>query len=218
VIILDEDYYRRLRMDMVDYQIRQRGVEDENVLKAMEKVPRHIFIPEDLRRHAYSDQPLPIGYGQTISQPYIVGVMTELLEPCKSDRVLELGAGSGYQSAVLAEIVHEVISVEIIPELAKAATDNLRKAGIYNVKVICADGAEAAREYGMFDCIVVTAASPQMPDYLFVNLKEGGRMVVPVGDYYSQTLMKVRMINGEPFISSYGGVRFVPLTGKKGML
>jgi len=201
---------------MVEYQIRQRGVMDSEVLAAMEKVPRHIFIPEDLRRYAYSDQPLPIGYGQTISQPYIVGVMSELLEPCNSDRVLELGAGSGYQSAVLAEIVHEVISVEIIPELAEKARENLRDAGIYNVEVVCADGTDAAREYGMFDCIVVTAASPRVPEYLFINLKEGGRMVVPVGDYYSQTLMKIRMTNGEAVISSYGGVRFVPLTGKKG--
>ncbi|UUX93527.1 protein-L-isoaspartate(D-aspartate) O-methyltransferase [Methanoplanus endosymbiosus] len=213
---MDEEYYRKLRMDMVEYQIRQRGVVDKSVLAAMEKVPRHIFIPKDFRRHAYSDQPLPIGYGQTISQPYIVGIMTELLSPQKSDRVLEIGAGSGYQSAVLAEIVHEVISVEIVPELAKAAEENLRKSGIYNVKVICADGTGVARDYGIFDCIIITAASPQMPDYLFLNLNEGGRMVVPVGDYYSQTLMRIRMTNGEPVISSYGGVRFVPLTGKRG--
>lgn len=212
---MEEDPYAEERKEMVRRQIAARGVDDEMVLRAMNKVPRHIFVPEKMRRSAYEDCPLPIGHGQTISQPYIVALMTSLLELKPGECVLEIGSGCGYQAAVLAQIASKVITSERIPELSRMAAENLKKMDIKNVEIITCDGTDL-EEKGRFDAIIITAASPGMPEYLYPLLKEGGRLVAPVGDIYIQTLVKVKIIGGEPEVSYHGGVRFVPLIGKHG--
>lgn len=201
---------------MVRYQIEGRGITDDNVLRAMGEVPRHLFVPEQLSGSAYTDAPLPIGYGQTISQPYMVAIMTELLELKVSDIVLELGTGSGYQAAVIAGIAEFVRSYERIPELAEYARQNLERAGISNVEVICSDGTNPDPYDGGYDAAIVTAASPAIPEYLFPLMNEGGRIVAPVGGHYMQDLTKIRIEGGEPLITYHGGCRFVPLLGIRG--
>ena len=201
---------------MVRCQIEGRGISDENVMRVMGEIPRHLFVPENMVGSAYEDCPLPIGYGQTISQPYIVAVMTELLELKNTDMVLELGTGSGYQAAVIAGIARFVRSYERVPELAEYARNNLEKAGISNVEVICSDGTDPEPYGGGYDAAVVTAASPDIPEYLFPLMKEGGRIVAPVGGYYMQDLAKVRITGGKPVVTYHGGCRFVPLLGVRG--
>jgi len=212
----DTSELKELRAFMVKEQIESRGISDSKVLFSMENVPRHLFVPENLRPYAYEDRPLPIGMNATISQPYIVGLMTELLELKSDDRVLEIGTGSGYQAAVIGKISAEVVSFERIKELVSFAKENLKIADVRNVKVFFGDGTDIPEDLGEFDCAIVTAASPDIPKYLFRYLKEGARLVVPVGNQCVQELLKIKIHRGKPEISYHGSVRFVPLIGDKG--
>jgi len=195
--------------------IKRRGITNEEVLNAMRAVPRHLFVPQEEREHAYGDFPLPIGCGQTISQPYIVALMTELLELKEEDKVLEVGTGSGYQSAILAEIPGvEVYTIEIIPELAESARERLRNLGYADTHCKQGDGYYGWPEYAPFDSIIVTAAPDHAPQSLKLQLAKGGRMVIPVGPQGRyQTLWKfVKQPDGELRAFDMGGVAFVPLT------
>jgi protein-L-isoaspartate(D-aspartate) O-methyltransferase len=201
------------RVEMVDTQIAARGVEDRRVLAAMAEVPRHEFVPRAEVEHAYSDGPLPIGFGQTISQPYIVALMTELAQVQQGDKVLEIGTGSGYQAAVLAELSDRVYSVEIVPELARSAADQLRRVGYPSIRVRGADGYFGWETFAPFDAILVTAAPDHVPPPLIRQLKEGGRMVIPVGPPGSyQTLWRFRKTGGKVESENVTDVAFVPLT------
>ena len=208
-----QDEYAGLRDQMVELQIKSRGVHDINVLEAMKKVPRHLFVPTQSQSAAYQDRPLPIGKGQTISQPYIVAYMTEAINPGSEDIVLEIGTGSGYQAAVLAEIVEKVYTLEIIPELGIMAKERLEILGYDNIEAKVSDGYYGWCEYAPFDAIIVTAAAEQIPDPLIEQLKEGGRMIIPVGPAFDiQNLVLVTMKNGQPKIKKLFPVRFVPFT------
>lgn len=209
----EEDATRRARMNMVERQIQSRGVEDPAVLRAMREARRHLFVPEGQTRRAYEDSPLPIGHGQTISQPFIVALMTELVQPTSECRVLEIGAGSGYQAAVLAEIADHVYTVEIIEPLAEWAGERLKLAGYENVTVKHADGYHGWEEHAPFDAIVVTAAAPHIPPPLIAQLKDGGRMVIPVGSRFrTQQLVLVEKNGEEVTTRNLMPVRFVPFT------
>jgi protein-L-isoaspartate(D-aspartate) O-methyltransferase len=199
---------------MVEYQIELFGVADPAVLDAMRRVPRHLFVPEELIGQAYADHPLPIGYGQTISQPYIVALMTEKLELEPGDVVLEIGTGSGYQAAVLAEMGMKVYTIEIIPELAEQAADRLEALGYADVEVRAADGYWGWPEHAPFDGIIVTAAPDHVPQPLVEQLKAGARMLIPIGPIGAiQTLWRfVADESGELIAENLGGVRFVPFT------
>ena len=213
----EDPRYTTQREEMVVKTIKNRGVQDEDVLRAMEEVPRHLFVPEDQRSQAYGDYPLPIGFGQTISQPYIVAVMTELLEPEEGDRILEVGTGSGYQAAVLAELPGvEVYTVEIVPELAKRAKDTLADLGYDNMHCKEGDGYYGWPEYAPFDGIIVTAAPDHVPQPLREQLAVGGHMVIPIGPRGGyQTLWQfVKQPDGEMKAYNQGGVAFVPFTGR----
>lgn len=211
----EESIYRGKAEAMVAEQIQGRGVKDEKVLQAMGKVPRHRFVPENLIPHAYEDNPLPIGFGQTISQPYIVALMTELLNPEGSDRVLEVGTGSAYQAAVLSEIVDEVYTIEIFEELGTSAKERLEDLGYDNVKVKIADGYYGWPEYAPFDAIIVTCAASHIPPPLIQQLKEGGKMCIPVGSvFWAQNLMLVEKKNGKIISRNILPVRFVPMLGE----
>lgn len=200
------------RLTMVRLQIKARGVKHQATLTAMRTVPRHQFVPEKMVSFAYLDRPLPIGYGQTISQPYIVAYMTEQLEPRPGHRVLEIGTGSGYQAAVLGKIVRRVYSVEIIPELAEQATRRLAK-DYPNVTVIQADGYHGWREGAPYDAIIVTAAAEFIPPPLIGQLKEGGKMIIPLGSPYGmQWLVLITKERGEMKSRRLVPVRFVPFT------
>lgn len=198
---------------MVETQIRARGIKDEVVLNAMRKVDRHKFVPEEIRHQAYSDRPLPIGEGQTISQPYIVALMTGLLELKGGDRVLEVGTGSGYQAAILAELANYVYTIEIIESLALSAENLLRELGYRNIDVKIGDGYIGWEEFAPFDAIIVTAATSHIPQPLLDQLKEGGRLAIPVGDYY-QELKKITKVKGRVKSQNVTPVVFVPMTGK----
>ncbi|WML67119.1 MAG: Protein-L-isoaspartate O-methyltransferase [Methanoregula sp. SKADARSKE-2] len=204
------------RRKMVEGQIRARGVRDPRVLAALEEVPRHLFIPPPYDRDAYEDSPLPIGNGQTISQPYIVAVMTELLQLRPSDRVLEIGTGSGYQAAILSRIVSHVTSAERIPELAELARRNLSALHYDNVEIIVGDGTLGYPANAPYNGILVTAASPDIPQPLTEQLADGGRMVLPAGGRDLQKLMVLERDGSSVTSSEYGGVRFVPLIGEYG--
>ncbi len=205
------DAFQEDRERMVRTQIAARGISQADVLEAMRTVPRHEFVPEPRRADAYADRPLPIGHGQTISQPYIVAYMTELAEPEPTDRVLEIGTGSGYQAAVLAEIVDHVFSIEIVSELAATAETRLQRLGIENVTVRAADGYFGWPEHAPFDAIVVTAASEHIPPPLIDQLRDGGRMIIPVGTpFRTQTLMLVTKDGDDVQTRSLAPVRFVP--------
>ena len=213
---LQEDSYTEERERMVSYQIAARGVRDSEVLEAVQAVPRHEFVLQEYLDLSYSDRPLPIGYGQTISQPYIVAVMTELLELEKGDKVLEIGTGSGYQGAVLAEVVDQVYTVEIIPELAASARERLDRLGYGYVETLNADGYHGWEEHAPYDAIIVTAAPDHMPQPLIRQLKDGGRLVIPVGPVGAyQTLWLVTREGGEVEFHNKGLVTFVPLTGER---
>lgn len=201
------------RAEMVTRQIQDRGVQNEQVLSALRKVPRHEFVPDSEKRYAYRDTPLPIGEGQTISQPYIVALMTELARPGPSDRVLEVGTGSGYQAAVLAEIVDHVYTIEIEPTLAEQAAEVLRRLGYDNVTVRAGDGYVGWEEHAPFDIIVVTAAPDHIPQPLLDQLKPGGRMVAPVGPVHSTQELRVfeKDATGKVISKTAAPVRFVPL-------
>jgi protein-L-isoaspartate(D-aspartate) O-methyltransferase len=201
---------------MVENQIKKRGVKDKNVLSAMEEVPRHEFVAEGLKGVSYQDGPLPIGMDQTISQPYIVALMTELLDVSDEHKVLEVGTGSGYQAAVISHLAMSVVSVERIPELYKKAKKTLRKLGYNNITVVMADGSIGYKEFSPYDRIIVTAASPSVPDELIEQLADNGKMVIPVGGKFTQQLVVLKKEAGKIIKTDSIGVRFVPLMGKKG--
>jgi protein-L-isoaspartate(D-aspartate) O-methyltransferase len=205
--------FKTMRERMVETQIKARGVKDDRVLAAMLKVERHLFVPKDLQTSAYSDQPLPIREGQTISQPYIVALMTELLELKGDEKVLEVGTGSGYQAAILAELAKEVYTIEIIEKLALSAKKLLFELGYKNIKVKAGDGYLGWPEAAPFNAIIVTCAPDHIPKPLLDQLKEGGRMVVPVGEY-TQELKKIVKGHDKIETTNVIPVIFVPMTGE----
>ena len=208
------DAYETARARMVEEQLVQRGITDERVLSAMRRVPRHLFVEVPLRERAHGDHPLPIGEEQTISQPYIVGLMSQLLELRGQEKVLEVGTGSGYQTAVLAELGRRVCSIERLPRLAERARTLLEHLGYDNVWVRVGSGTLGWPDEAPFDRILVTAGGPSIPPPLFQQLGEGGRMVVPVGDVANQTLTVVEKVRGEMKTRSCGDCKFVKLVGK----
>jgi protein-L-isoaspartate(D-aspartate) O-methyltransferase len=211
----DVALYSSLRLRMVDAQLRARGIADERVLNAMLRVPRHEFAPERYRDQAYEDHPLPIGEEQTISQPYIVAIMLEALKLSPSHRVLEVGTGSGYLTALLAELAAEVISIERHAALADAARELLGRMSYKNVRVITGDGSQGFPEAAPYDSIIVSAAAPQLPRALIDQLSEGGRMIIPVGQVDTQQLQLIEKRNGQPHTSLRELCRFVPLISER---
>jgi len=213
LLLQQTDRYEALRKRMVSTQIADRGIRNPLVLESMEKVPRHLFVPEEYRDEAYNDYPLPIGYGQTISQPFIVAYMTEVLKPEGSMKALEIGTGSGYQAAVLAEIVEKVYTVEIVRELAKESAVRLRELGYDNVICRHGDGYKGWTEHAPFDLIVVTAAAESIPQPLIDQLAENGRLVIPVGKPTAvQELILLEKRKGRIYRRRLTFVRFVPFT------
>jgi protein-L-isoaspartate(D-aspartate) O-methyltransferase len=210
------DPYTLARQEMVAEQLVRPGrdITNARVLAAMGKVPRHEFVPERLRPEAYTDHPLPIGHDQTISQPYVVAFMTERLEPKPTDRVLEIGTGSGYQAAVLAGLVAEVYTIEIISDLAQRAAADLKRLGCTNVHVRAGDGYQGWAEAAPFDGIIVTCAPERVPQPLIDQLKDGGRMIIPVGPAWNQELVLLRKRNGKLEQQAVLPVSFVPMTGE----
>jgi protein-L-isoaspartate(D-aspartate) O-methyltransferase len=206
-----------LRLRMVDTQLRARGIADERVLDAMSRVPRHEFTAERYRDQAYEDYPLPIGEGQTISQPYIVALMLEALALTPASRVLEVGTGSGYVTALLGELAAQVVSVERHAALAADAGDLLARLGYTNVKVIVGDGSQGYPELAPYDAIIVSAAAPEVPSALLAQLAEGGRMIIPVGSFDAQQLQLVHKRNGQPQTTLRELCRFVPLVSGGGL-
>jgi protein-L-isoaspartate(D-aspartate) O-methyltransferase len=201
---------------MVERQIAARGIHDQRLLTAMQEIPRHLFIPPPYARAAYDDNPLPIGSGQTISQPYIVALMTELLHPKATDNMLEIGAGSGYQAAVLSRLVKRLTTIERITTIANLARMNLKCIGIDNVVVIEGDGTLGYPDNAPYDGIIITAATPEVPQPLLGQLAEGGTLIAPVGGRDTQDLITIHK-QGKSFIQeTRGGVRFVPLIGRHG--
>jgi protein-L-isoaspartate(D-aspartate) O-methyltransferase len=212
---LSDREYERLRRSMVEEQLRTRDIVDGEVLKAMGRVPRHLFVPEEMRRHSYDDSPLPIGLGQTISQPYIVALMTQLGRPKPHQRALEIGTGSGYQAAVLAELVREVFSIEIVPELAERAAAILARLNYRQVTVRAGDGYRGWSEKAPFDIILITAAAPRVPQPLVDQLADRGRLIMPLGRTGEiQTLIVLEKNGKEIRRSTITAVRFVPMTGE----
>ena len=211
-----EDPFRKKREEMVQQTIERRGVADPAVLKSMRTVERHMFVPENVVPNAYDDRPLPIGYGQTISQPFIVAYMTEIINPKPQYKVLEIGTGSGYQAAVLSAVVKEVYTIEIIPDLGNAASARLKKLGYSNVNVKVADGYFGWAEHGPYDAIVVTAAAEFVPPPLVEQLKDGGKIVIPIGSpFMNQNLMLVEKKGKKITTKSLMPVAFVPFTRKR---
>jgi protein-L-isoaspartate(D-aspartate) O-methyltransferase len=208
---LQTDKFTLLRDQMVNQQIIARGITDSKTIDAMKKVPRHLFVPYKIVNEAYEDGPLPIGYGQTISQPYVVALMTEVTEPGIGKKVLEIGTGSGYQAAIFAEIVDSVYTIEIIPELAKESSERFKKLGYKNIISKYGDGYKGWPEHAPFDIIVVTAAPENIPEPLIQQLAENGRMIIPVGDAWSlQKLILLTKKNGKISEKYITNVRFVP--------
>jgi len=210
------DPYIQSRGNMVKTQIKARGITDARVLAAMSKIPRHRFVEPDLVSQAYGDYPLSIGEGQTISQPYIVALMTEALELTGREKTLEIGTGSGYQTAILAELSAQVYTIERIPGLQEKAKKILDELGYTNIKYKVFDGTIGWPEEAPFDAVIVTAAAPQVPDPLLAQLAEDGRLVIPVGGRLEQDLLKITKKQGETVRTSLGGCRFVSLIGVHG--
>ena len=211
-----ERRFEEERSRMVETQLLPRGIKDESVLLAMKKVPRHRFVPADLMEFAYEDRPLPIGEGQTISQPYMVALMTQSLELKGDESVLEIGSGSGYQAAILAELARQVYTIERIEELCNRCSEILKTLGYVNVNLKTGDGSEGWPEFAPYDGIMVTAGSPEIPEVLAEQVNEGGRFVIPVGGYYSQELAVVHKTHGNLERKNVCGCVFVPLIGKYG--
>ena len=209
---LGDDHYVDLREKMVDEQIRKRGVKDKSVLEVMRKVPRHLFVDPDSMDAAYEDNAMPIEFDQTISQPYIVALMTELLELNAASKVLEIGTGCGYQTAVLAEIVEQVYTVEILPELAQSASRRFEDFGYRNIHQRYGNGYYGWEKYAPYDRIIVTAAPKKLPNRLIKQLAEGGLMILPIGDYH-QDLVQIHRTEHGIECKTVSGVRFVPMTG-----
>lgn len=210
----DQDF-EAARKRMIDRQIVARGITNERVLKVMGSIPRHELVPASHRHHAYEDQPVPIGYGQTISQPYIVAFMTEQLNPTPTDRVLEIGTGSGYQAAVLAGLAAEVYTIEIVKQLAERAKADLKRLGYTNIHVRAGDGYKGWPEKAPFDAVIVTCAPDAIPQPLIDQLKEGGRMVIPVGSGFNQDLYVLEKKGGKVEKRAVLPVRFVPMTRER---
>lgn len=213
---MEEERFDRLRKEMVDFQLKNRGIKDRRVLNAFLKVPRHEFVPYEYRDSAYTDQPLPIGEGQTISQPYMVALMTELLKLRGEEKVLEIGTGSGYQTAILLELASFVYSVEKVASLAQRAEDTLNKLGYINFEIKVGDGTRGWEEYAPYQAIIVTAGAPSIPQPLTEQMDSGGRIVIPVGDYYSQDLILGTKEGRNLRKESICGCVFVPLIGDYG--
>jgi protein-L-isoaspartate(D-aspartate) O-methyltransferase len=212
----DAEQYQGLRVAMVENQLKARGISDRRVLEAMRRVPRHIFVPEAQRSRAYEDMPLPVGEGQTISQPYIVAWMTELLRLEGEESVLEIGTGTGYQSALLGLLARKVYSVERIAALADSARERLASLGLENIEVVVGDGSRGLPEHAPYQDIIVTAGSPQVPQALVEQLADGGRLVIPVGTASMQMLTLVEKRGSEVVTRELGNCVFVPLVGKYG--
>jgi protein-L-isoaspartate(D-aspartate) O-methyltransferase len=210
------DPFEAQRRAMVAEQLRKRGIRDERVLRAMEEVPRHVFVPPALQKSAYEDTPVPIGEGQTVSQPFIVAYMLENLQIALENRVLEIGTGTGYEAALLGELAREVYTVERVSALFISARENLMRLGYTNVETVNGDGTRGLPERAPFDRIVVAAAAPEIPAALFEQLAEGGRMILPVGTPEMQDLLLVYKQNGLPTTQQLEGCRFVPLLGEQG--
>jgi len=213
------DRFQKQRMKMVEAQIRARGIKDQRVLAAMEKIPRHLFIDEGLIDQAYNDSPLPIDRQQTISQPYMVALMSEAMGLTGDERVLEIGTGSGYQTAILAELAERVFSIERIAALAARARKILDALNYYNVAIRVGDGTYGWREEAPYAAIMVTAGAPRVPRILIEQLAVGGRLVIPVGSRYSQALLKLTRLSEDPDDlkrEELGGCRFVDLIGEHG--
>lgn len=210
----DQTRFKKLRKKMVQEQIKARGVKNQQVLDAMLAVPRHRFVPEDYISHAYENRPLPIGLGQTISQPYTVAFMTELLSLEKDDKVLEVGTGSGYQAAVCAQIVENVYTVEILEKLGKEARKRLENLGYKNIQIKIADGYYGWEEHAPYDAIIVTCAAEHVPPPLIKQLKEDGRMCIPVGSFLTQNLMLIKKEDGKVVSENVLPVMFVPMLGE----
>ena len=209
-----QDPFIQKRYQMVKRQIQWRGINDTLVLKAMRNVARHLFVPDFIQDQAYVDSPLPIGEGQTISQPYIVAFMTEALQLKGGEKVLEIGTGSGYQAAVLAEIVKKVYTIEIVPSLGLQAEQLLKKNGYKNIYVKIGDGYQGMPEQAPFDAVIVTAAPGHIPQPLVDQLKKGGKMIIPVGDHYQKLILITKKPDGSVKKKSVLPVRFVPMTGE----
>jgi len=210
------DKYEKVRQRMVREQIVARGIKDQKVIQAIINVPRHLFVPEAYERMAYEDRPLPIGEGQTISQPYIVALMTEILELKPNMKVLEIGTGSGYQAAILAEIVDEVYTIEIVETLGQSATNLLTELGYKNIYTKVGDGYKGWAENAPFDAIIVTCAPTDIPKPLENQLKEGGKMIIPLGGSIVQELVLLEKKNGEIIKKVVTPVRFVPMVRQDG--
>jgi protein-L-isoaspartate(D-aspartate) O-methyltransferase len=218
-VVTDSAHFSEERRQMVEEQLRGREIHDARVLDAMSTIPRHLFVPTDRAAQAYSDQPLAIGEDQTISQPYMVAVMSEALELTGSERVLEIGTGSGYQTAVLARLAREVFSVEMHASLAAAAGERLAQLGFSNVVIVTGDGSEGLAAHAPYDAIVVTAAAPRVPPPLVEQLAEGGRLVIPIGPVCgseTQELIRVRKHGERATQEVLNYCRFVPLVGRYG--
>ncbi len=208
--------FLQLRNDMINKQLIARGIFDEQVIRAFRDVPREEFVSPDLRSMAYDDCPLPLDKDQTISQPYMVAMMTQLLSLKKTDNVLDVGTGSGYQAAILSKIAQRVYSIERFVELAGQAKSNLKKLRINNVELICGDGSCGLEDKAPFDAILVAAAAPKVPEELINQLADGGRLVIPVGEMYMQRILRVKK-KGKGIIENYyDSCIFVPLVGKRG--
>ncbi|MBI5568349.1 MAG: protein-L-isoaspartate(D-aspartate) O-methyltransferase [Desulfomonile tiedjei] len=208
--------YASARKAMVDRQLKARGIRDDRVLAAMMDVPRHLFVEEPLGREAYDDNPLPIGEGQTISQPYMVAIMTELLELEGNEKVLEIGTGSGYQAAVLSRLCQWIYTIERLERLSSRAKRTLELCGYRNVTLLVGDGTEGWPAEAPYDAIIVTAGAPGVPETLVDQLRLGGRLVIPVGDRFTQTLKRVTRRQGYTTSEEHTGCRFVDLVGRHG--
>ena len=208
--------FKSLQEEMVTQQIMRRGVVTPRVIEAFKKVPRHLFVPEQFQSHSYNDHPLPIGEGQTISQPYIVALMTNLLDISGEDKILEIGTGSGYQAAILAELGKEVYTTERHKLLAERAEKILKELNYQNVKVLVGDGTKGWKEFSPYQKIIVTASAPDVPQPLFIQLDEMGKLVIPIGGRWSQDLILIEKRKGKMIRKSVCGCVFVPLIGEYG--
>jgi protein-L-isoaspartate(D-aspartate) O-methyltransferase len=213
---VQSDPYFDIRRRMVEAQLRDRGIRDERVLDAMLRIPRHEFVSEEYKSQAYEDHPIPIGEGQTISQPFIVAVSLVALHLQGAESVLEVGTGSGYQTALLAALAREVYSIERHAALAESANEALKKLNVTNAKIIVGDGSHGVPEHSPYEAILVAAAAPSIPEALFNQLADSGRMVIPVGPKHAQELQLIRKVTGEAVVEVVEGCRFVPLIGAGG--